>query len=126
MTDRDIEDLFAAARSAPVALPEGLAARVLADADAAQAVPVGVSGQDLGQHGGSGFWARMWALVFGRGFAALGGAGAFGGMAAATLAGFYIGFAQPVDTGRVVSALGFSVEEIDMMPGIEALLEEAP
>lgn len=129
MTDRELEDLFAAARSAPLAVPEALTARVLADAEA-EAAAVAGRGAAVAVTAKPGLWARLGA-VFARaamveGMGALGGAGASAGMVAATLAGFYIGFAEPVDMGPLASALGLSVQEIDMMPGLEALLEEAP
>ena len=51
--------------------------------------------------------------------------GAVAGMLTATIAGFYIGFAQPMD-GFAVSALAGEAVDIEMMPGLDALLEEAP
>jgi hypothetical protein len=47
-------------------------------------------------------------------------------MVAATLGGFYIGFAAPVETAFLGAALGIEMTEIEMMPGLDALLDEVP
>lgn len=123
MTDSDLDDLFAAARDAGPMPGDALSARVLADADAVMATRlvapvVRVIGPDIGP----GFWASL-AGIFG-------GSGAVAGMLTATVAGFYIGFAQPMD-GFAVSALaGVAVNggavDLEMMPGLDALLEDTP
>lgn len=118
MTKDTVEDLFAAARVAVPAPPLGLSKRVLADArahqaDAALRVPLRAPSPAR-----AGLWARLRA--------GLGGGGAIAGMVAATLGGFYIGFAAPVETAFIGAAFGIEMTEIEMMPGLEALLEEAP
>ena len=47
-------------------------------------------------------------------------------MVTATLAGFWIAFAQPGDLGAMSAVLSGSAAEIDMMPGIDALWDETP
>lgn len=114
MTKDTVEDLFAAARVAVPAPPLGLSEWVLADAlahqtDAASRVP---SPARVG----------LWDWLS----AGLGGGGAMAGMVAATLGGFYIGFAAPVETAFLGAALGIEMTEIEMMPGLDALLDEVP
>ncbi|MFN3645765.1 MAG: dihydroorotate dehydrogenase [Gemmobacter sp.] len=85
-----LDDLFAAARAAPPQpVPDALLARVLADADAAMprrpraSAPAAASARPA---------PPGWLAVL---VAALGGRGAVAGLAAAGLAGVWIGFAQP-------------------------------
>ena len=81
-----LEAYFAAARAVPPAVPDALMARVLADAAAeitARGAPVPPRGAVR-----ESLWSQL--------VAALGGRGALAGMAAAGLAGVWIGFAQPV------------------------------
>ena len=113
MTDHDLDDLFDAARDAGPVPSDALTARVLADADAVMAARVVVPVRPARL----GLWATL-AGIFG-------GSGAVAGMLTATIAGFYIGFAQPMD-GFAVSALAGEAVDIEMMPGLDALLEEAP
>lgn len=118
MTDTDLDDLFAAARDAGPVPGDALSARVLADADAVMAARVVVPvARASGLAAGLGFWATLSGIF--------GGSGAVAGMLTATVAGFYIGFAQPID-GFAVSALAGSAVDIEMMPGLDALLEDAP
>lgn len=115
MTDHDLDSLFAAARADSPAPPAALTARVLADADAVllrQAAP------ETPAVAKTSLWARLAALF--------GGAGAVAGMATATVAGFYIGFAQPMNNGLLPAVLGGEIAELEMMPGLDALLDEAP
>jgi hypothetical protein len=115
MTEDDLDSLFASARGAAPRPSAGLTARVLADAEGLLAIPPAPP-QPVARR--SGLWAAL--------AAAFGGSGALAGMATATVAGFYIGFAEPMDTGLVTSVLGGEIAELDMMPGIDALLDEAP
>lgn len=119
MSDDDLDSLFADARAEPLRLRPGLTARVLADAEGLMVAPLPLAlprAPAARQH--SGLWSAL--------ASAFGGGGALAGMVAATVAGFYIGFALPLDSGLVASVLGGAISEIDMMPGIDALLEEAP
>lgn len=115
MTDDDLDSLFAAARSAAPRPSPDLAARVLADAEGLLAITPALPQPQARRPS---FWAAL--------AAAFGGSGALAGMATATVAGFYIGFAEPMNSGLVTSVLGGEIAELDMMPGIDALLEEAP
>lgn len=114
MTDHDLDQLFAAVRADAAHPPASLTARVLADAEAQmqpQAAPV------LRKAPRRSVWAGLSRMF--------GGGGALAGMATAALAGFYIGFADPAQAGLMASVLG-QTAELDMMPGIDALLDEAP
>lgn len=118
MTEDDLENLFATARADVPRPSAGLTARVLADAEGLMIA----ASERLAIPRPSPERPGLWAALF----AAFGGSGALAGMATATVAGFYIGFAQPMNTGLVTSVLGGEIAELDMMPGIDALLDEAP
>jgi len=105
--DRLLEAHFAAARQATP--PEALLARVLADAEAARPVAGGA-------RSGLGGRPAAPAGVFSRLRAAVGGWPALAGLAAATLAGLWIGVAAP-------SALGAGW--LGLVPGPEAGFELA-
>ncbi|NEY91887.1 dihydroorotate dehydrogenase [Tabrizicola oligotrophica] len=114
MTDDDLDGLFAAARAEAPRPSAALSARVISDAEAAlQAAPAARRAPER-----PGLLASL-AAIFG-------GGGALAGMVTATLAGFWIGFAQPVELGVMSAVLNTDTAEIDMMPGIDALLDEAP
>lgn len=86
------------------AVPDGLMARVLADAAAAQAVPMPAARRA----------ARGWLAGV---LAALGGPGALAGLATAGLAGVWIGMVQPLDlplTGLMAGTA--SAETLDLYP----------
>jgi hypothetical protein len=82
MQETDLESLFAAARAGRPSPSAGLTARITADADAVQSAfrpaPAPVR-------------PRRWSGWI----AALGGNGVLAGLATATLAGLWLGFAQP-------------------------------
>lgn len=134
MTEDDLDPLFAAARAEPSRLPAGLMARVIAEAEAEiqatgiQAAGIQVTGiQATGPSALAATRVQAQASGLWRGLAGLfGGAGALAGMLTATIAGFWIGFADPAPLGAMSAALTGSSAEIDMMPGIDALLDEAP
>ncbi len=77
VNDTELEALFQQARATPPQMPEGLMARVLADAEALQPAP-------RAAHGG---W-RAW-------IAALGGLPGMGGLVTASCLGFWLGVAPP-------------------------------
>jgi len=79
--DDMLEDILAQARGLTAAPSDDLMARVLAEADAVQPDPSTVSAPQTG------FWARM--------MDAIGGWPAVSGLAAATIAGIWIGIAPP-------------------------------
>ncbi|NAZ37202.1 hypothetical protein [Rubellimicrobium sp. CFH 75288] len=84
-SDDDLEALFAEARRAPSSVSPELMARVLADAAAAMPRPRLAGGPAAAGIGEPPGW---WPL--------LGGWPAMAGLAAAALAGFWIGVAQPL------------------------------
>lgn len=119
MTDDDLDSLFAAARNTAPAPSTALTARV--EADAMREMPRAPTLRPVArptEPRGLGDWI---ARLFGS------GAGALAGMATATVAGLYFGYAQPIgaDVFSLVTGAADSAT-IDMMPGIDALLEEAP
>lgn len=96
--DHDLDDLFKAARAARPEPSPALLARVLADAEAAQAPPP--ARRDT-----------RWRFVP----LLLGSVGASLGMATAALAGVWIGYAQP-DTLTSVTAALWVDQRIDLIP----------
>lgn len=111
MAERDqqdgmLEDFFAAARDRAPEPSEALMARVLADAGDARRRPDAAARRD------EGFWKRLGPL--------LGGWPGIGGLATATAAGLWIGyagFADPADlSGGLVGAPG---ETVELMPQVE-------
>ncbi|PTE20914.1 dihydroorotate dehydrogenase [Cereibacter changlensis JA139] len=106
MRDSDLDDLFAEARTRAPAPSEALMARVLADAATHQprpaAAPVRVARPSSG-------WSSWFAGL-------RGGALAGAGMMTATLAGVWIGFAQPSSMVSVTDALWQgAVQQIDVV-----------
>jgi hypothetical protein len=91
--ERELEGLFAAARERRPELPDDLMARILADAQVVAAEreaprPVPARGR----------W-RAW-------LAELGGWPVVGGLVASTVAGLWIGAAQPLGLSDLLSSLG--------------------
>lgn len=106
MRDSDLDDLFAEARTRAPAPSEALMALVLADAATHQPRPVAAQLRVARPSSGWSSW-----------FAGLrGGALAGAGMMTATLAGVWIGFAQPSSMASVTDALWQgAVEQIDVV-----------
>lgn len=106
MRDSDLDDLFAEARTRAPAPSEALMARVLADAATHQPRPFPVVERARPRPSGWSSW-----------FAGLrGGALAGAGMMTATLAGVWIGFAQPSSMVSVTDALWQgAVQQIDVV-----------
>jgi hypothetical protein len=111
----DLNDLFAAARGADAQPSDALMARVLADATAVQPKAT-MMVRAVPQK--SGFWAGLAALF--------GGGGVLAGLGSVAMAGFYLGFMQPAPLLALtdVWVTGASVDSVDLMPGIDALLTE--
>jgi anti-sigma factor RsiW len=86
--DAALDDLFAQVRAGVEPVPDALLARVLADADAAMPRAAALHPASAAARPGPGWLGALVAL--------LGGRSAVAGMAAAGLAGVWIGFAQPV------------------------------
>ncbi len=98
-----LDALFAAARAAEPPVPDALLARVLADA--AQHVPR-VAPRPAPPR-------RSWLAGV---LDMLGGRGAMAGLAAAGMAGVFIGFVQPVDLGLVLTASAADAQAVELYP----------
>lgn len=112
----DLDALFAAARRSEVPPSDALMARVLADAAGLQPEPAPIV--QVVPPRKTGVWGGLSALF--------GGGGVLAGLGTVAMAGFYIGFAQP-DTVMMLAdgfIAGSSVEAVDLMPGVDALLTE--
>lgn len=83
-TDKDLEALFAAARDTRDDMPEGLAARMVADADRIQQDQMAPVAPVRSRPG---LWDQLQTL--------LGGWAGMGGLVAASAAGVWIGLAPP-------------------------------
>ena len=100
-----LDDLFAQARADTPGPSDDLMARVLADADAVQdgfAAPIPAPEQ-------KGLWARMVETV--------GGWPAVSGLAAATVAGVWIGVAPPASITEVTASLLGEEYAVPLVPG---------
>lgn len=121
--DDELDALFDAARAEAPLPGADLIARVLADADRLQPAPRPLAPARVAQGGragetgaGGGFW--HW----------LAGGGMFAGLGSlAAACGLALGLVQPAALVSVQEALAFgtgSTTQIDLMPGIDALLSE--
>ncbi len=129
-SDAELDSLFAEAE-AGLAPSDALMARVLADAAAVQAASVQAgAGQAGAVRAGErpvGREAPPPARSFWTGLAAVfGGGGALAGLGTAALAGLYLGFAQPSALTSLTAGFSsdVSIDSMDLMPGIDALLAE--
>lgn len=114
----DLDAILAAARTAGADASEDFLARVLADAYAMQPQPQPAA--VVAVPAASGWRARLVAS-----FSALGGMWAAAGLATATLAGVWIGFARPDLVGGLGLAwTGAQVESIELLPTVDAWLTE--
>lgn len=101
----------------PVAVPDGLMARILADAQREQPVP-----NPFGMRAAVPAKFSLWDKIADM----FGGGGVIAGLASVACAGLYLGAAQP----NMISALPLSwnsaaaVDQLDYMPSIDALLVE--
>ncbi len=104
--DAGLDARFAAARAAEPPVPDRLVARVLADAAAhvPKAIPRPAASRTLA----GGWLAGLLDM--------LGGRGAVAGLAAAGLAGVWIGFVQPVGLSLPLTAAAGGTEAIDLYP----------
>lgn len=116
MRDTDLDDLFAKARLTEPPESTALMARVYADAlrlqpQAAPVLrPVVVSN--------SGWWKTL--------SNALGGKRGLTGLGTAAVAGVMLGFVQPTSVLALTESFfaASTVDEVDLMPGIDAILTE--
>lgn len=120
--DDDLNGLLATAKGQGMPPSDALVARVMADAAAVQhgvarASLAGLQVAPKSQRG-PGFWARL--------AGAFGGIGAVAGMSAATVAGVFLGVAQPAPVAALTQALLTSapLEQVDLLPGTDALWAE--
>lgn len=122
--DDFLEDFFAAARAAPAPpVPEALMARVLQQAEALQPRPAA----RRARKGGAG--SRLRAFLGGAGWA-----GQMAGLAAAALAGVWMGFVQPTGFSMAGIPDDDFIETIELFPnsidvwaqelGVEILAED--
>lgn len=113
MQDTDLEGLFAEARAERPSPSASLTARITADADAVQAAfrsaPIPAR-------------PRRWAGWI----AAMGGNGVLAGLATATLAGLWLGFAQPApiltltQTVSDAYATDAGLGSVELIPSLDA------
>jgi hypothetical protein len=119
MMQDDLELLFATTKQSTPGPSAALIARVLSDAHQEQSLLAQIQHFPPVVAPVRPRFLPLWLDVFG-------GGGALAGMSAAMIAGFYLGFAQPspVDTLTYRLWPSQSLETMDMMPGIDALLVE--
>lgn len=119
MTPQELDGLFADARTRPAEASVDLLARVLEDAYASQpAAPVAARPQSAAPPKSRGAWLRDWVLGFG---------GPAAGLACATMAGLWLGFAQPASMQTVTTAFqsGTGVAEtVELIPSLDGWLGE--
>ena len=116
----NLDDLLAqraVAAAKPMAVPDALMARILADAARAQPRPHTLAARAVAPAKLT-FWQAL-SDVFG-------GAGVLAGLATAACAGIYLGAVQPAALTSVTLALAGSsaVDQLDFMPSIDSLLAE--
>jgi len=113
MQDTDLERLFAAARAERPNPSAGLTARIMADAEIVQAAfrPAPVSARP-----------RRWSGWI----AAMGGNGVLAGLATATLAGLWLGFAQPAPVSTLTQTVSdaFAADaglgSVELIPSLDS------
>lgn len=98
--DLELESFFAAARAAAPEPGSAFLARITAQGEAVQAERLSAALAPPRARRGMGIWATLAAAV--------GGWGAFGGMATAALAGLWIGFAGSETLVQAVGLTGFA------------------
>ena len=117
MREKDLDGLFAQAR-AQIPLESGqLMARILADAVQLQPPPIGL-GHPIPAAPKPGLWAKFAAT--------LGGHGVIAGLGTAAVAGVILGFSQPASLTALTDSIFAQtpVGEMDLLPGIDAILTE--
>lgn len=120
--DKDLEVFFEAARAETPVPREALLSRILADAAAHQPPAPGLAGAGgmAGDAPAQGWLARLFGTV--------GGWPALAGMVTATVAGVWIGYAEPAGFDNVSSAVwpgasdGYDV--VDLIPSMDGFLVE--
>ena len=118
---QDLDDLFAiaAAQNAALVPPDGLMARVLADAAREQQrIPAKPPAAPAPAPAQFGVWSALSSLF--------GGGQVLASLGTAAVAGLYLGFAQPGALLQLTDALSGTsgLESVDLMPDVDALLSE--
>ncbi|MDP4031796.1 MAG: dihydroorotate dehydrogenase [Pseudorhodobacter sp.] len=115
MDTHELDAHFASARANPPAASPALLARVLDDALAYQPSAVNLPHPARSV---AGLWSRL--------ATALGGGGALAGLGTATLAGFYIGFAEPAPVAAISDALrqDAPLETVELFSSFDEFLME--
>ena len=108
--DDQLEDVFAAARRAAAVPSEALLARIIADAE--DAMPVRTASRDPARVAPARAGLLRW-------LGAQAGWGALGGLATATVAGLWFGYAGLGETGPLAGLVGAgaSVGATELLPG---------
>ena len=116
MRDVDLDDLFAEARAAELPQSHALLTRIQADGLRLQPLPKAISSIVPAKR--QSWWA---ALSF-----ALGGKRGLAGLGTAAVAGVMLGFVQPTSVLALTESFfaTATVDEVDLMPGIDAILTE--
>ena len=116
MNDSDLDILFAQARDTAHAPSADLMARILSDAELYQPAVASFAAASAPRR--QGLWATM--------LTAIGGGAALAGLSTATLAGLWLGFAQPASFAAVTETF-LSTETLDtvnLLPGFDSILTE--
>lgn len=116
MRDTDLDDLFAKARLTEPPESTALMARVYADALRLQPQAAPVLRPVVVNN--SGWWTTL--------SNALGGKRGLAGLGTAAVAGVMVGFVQPTSVLALTESVfaASTVDEVDLMPGIDAILTE--
>lgn len=118
--DDQLEQVFAAGRRAAPVPSEALLARILADAE--NAMPVRSASRAAAPPGPARSPSRVGLL---RWLGAPAGWGAVGGLATATVAGLWFGYAGPGETGSLAASLigaGTAAGATELLPGGDTIL----
>lgn len=116
MSDQDLDDLFAAARAQAPLEDAALQARIYADGMRLQPQPWPIVLPVASGH------FRWWVALSN----ALGGKRGLAGLGTAAAAGVMLGFVQPMSVLALTESFfaAQTVDEVDLMPGIDAILTE--
>lgn len=116
MSEQDLDDLFAAARATAPTEDTALLARVCADGLRLQPQPRPIA--QIATAGNPGWWAALSNT--------LGGKRGLAGLGTAAVAGVMLGFVQPSSVLALTETFfaAATVDEVDLMPGIDAILTE--
>lgn len=120
MNGNDLDELFSAARQAPPIASDKLMSRVIADAEAEIRLRSGATSAKRPVMRRS---RPDWLHIFLRG-------GVVGGLLTATLAGVWVGFAQPAPVSAITQSLedavgiASDVEPVELIPSLDPFSQE--